>query len=498
MTLRLALGSGRGRLIRQLLTEGMILAALSSAGALVMAFWARNGLKPFFPVTGGIVLNLRGELDGRVLAAGVAVALISTLLAGVVPALQTSRIDLARALNSESGGVVGGRGRLRARSGLVLVQVSLSFVLLVGAVLLIRSLRAMRSASPGFLTTGVLATGVDLKSAGYDGARARIFQDELLARAQAIPGVESAAYARVRPFTFLPYSSARISVDGYQSAPDEQPTAEYDEVGPAFLATMGIPLASGREFTANDDEKAPPAAVVNETMATRFWPRADPVGKRLQVDGRWLEVVGIARDSKYGTMLEKPRPLFYVPLRQNPSIRVSLLIRSPRSPAGLMEALAHEVHALDQGLAPAQLITMGEQVDRMSSSQKIGVTLLTIFGGLALLLASIGLYAVMAYAVSQSAREMGLRMALGATTSNLLRLVMSRGIAMTAGGVVFGAAAAAVLTRLVANLLYRVSPFDPLAFGLAFAIMTIASLAACFIPAWRVTRSDPAKTLRAE
>ncbi len=496
MTVRLSLGAGQGRLVKQLLTEGLILSALSAVGGLIIAFWAHNGLVPFFPVPSGIVLNLGGELDGRVLALSAAVCVISTLLAGLFPALQTSKIDLAATLNSESGGVVGTRGRSRLRSSLVLVQVSLSFVLLVGAALLIRSLQAMQSASPGFSTRNVLATGVDLSSAGYDAARARHFQDELMDRVQGLPGVESAAYARVRPFTFLPYSSVSIAVDGYEPAPDEQPTAEYDQVGPAFLATMGIPLVTGREFARGDDETAPPVAVVNETMAARFWRGASPIGKRLQVKGRWMQVVGVARNSKYGTMLEKPKPFFYVPLRQNPSVGASLLIRSPLGPTAMTAALVREVHSLDSGLAPAPLITMREQVDRMASAQKIGVTLLGIFGGLALLLASIGLYAVMSYAVSQSTRELGLRMALGASASNLLRLVMSRGLAIAAGGVALGAAAALALTRWVGHLLYQVSPHDPAAFGFAFAVMTIVSLAACFLPAWRATRTDPARALR--
>ncbi len=495
MTVRLALGSGRGRLIGQLLTEGLVLSAFAAGGGLLIALWAHNGLTPFFPAPAGIVMNLGGQLDWRVLGASAVVCLVSTLLAGLAPALQTSRIDLAATLNSEAGGVVGGRGRSRIRSALVLIQVSLSFVLLVGAGLLIRSLRAMQTANPGF-STGVLATGVDLSSAGYDAPRARIFQDELIDRVKALPGVQSAAFARVRPFTFLPYTSAPIAVDGYQPAPDEQPTADSDEVGPAFLATMGIPLVSGREFTSADDENAQPVAVVNETMAARYFHGANPVGRRLRVKDRWLEIVGLARDSKYGSMMEKPKPLFYVPLRQKPSIAASLLVRSSLSPGAMRAVLVREVHALDSGLAPAEVITLREQIDRMSSAQKIGVTLLGIFGGLALLLAAIGLYAVMSYAVSQSSREIGLRMALGASGSNLLRLVMSRGLSLAAGGVVLGALAALALTRLVGYLLYKVSPRDPVAFGFAFAVLAVVSLAACFFPARRATRTDPARALR--
>jgi putative ABC transport system permease protein len=495
MTVRLALGSGRARLVRQLLTEGLILSALALAGGLLVARWCHNGLVPFFPVSAGIILNLGGQLDWRVFGASAAICLMATLLAGLFPALQSSRIDLASTLNSESGGVVGGRGRARVRSALVVTQVSLCFVLLVGGALVIRSFRAMQSADPGF-SPRVLATSVDLTSAGYDAARAKIFQDEYLERVAALPGVESAAFARVRPFTYQPYSSAPVAVDGFQAAPDEQPTAEFDEVGPGFLATMGIPLLRGREFTRADDETAPPVAIVNETMAARFWRGANPVGQRVQVKGQWREVVGMARDSKYGGLQEKPKAFLYVPFRQKRSIFASLLIRSSLSPAALTAALAPVMHSLDAGVAPSPAITMREQMDRMSSPQRIGVMLLGTFGGLALLLAAIGLYAVLSYSVSQSTRELALRIALGASTATLLRLVLSRGLRLTAGGVVAGAVAALLLTRLVANLLFHVSPRDPVAFGFAFAVLSVVSLAACFFPARRATRTDPARALR--
>jgi macrolide transport system ATP-binding/permease protein len=496
MTVRLALGAGRRRLVMQLLTEGLILSGFSTAGALLVAFWAHDALRPFFPVPSGIVLNLGGELDWRVLVLSAAVCVTATLLAGLVPALQSSRIDLAMTLNSESGAVTGARARARLRSILVLVQVSLSFVLLVGAGLLLRSLRAMRNAGPGFSTDDVLVTSVDLGSAGYDAPRARLFQQELLDRVRALPGVASAAYARVRPFTYFPYSSAPVAVDGYPPAPDEQPRAEFDEVGPAFLATIGIPLVAGREFTRGDDETAPPVAVVNETMSARFWHGASPVGKRLRVKDRWLQVVGVARDVKYANMLEEKKPFFYVPLLQNPSVFASLQLRTRLSPTALTPELLRTVRSLDSGLVPTPALTMREQVDGMASSQKIGVTLLAILGGIALLLASIGLYAVMSYSVSQSKRELALRMALGASASNLLRFVMARGLSIAAGGVVLGAAVALTLTWLVGHLLFAVSPRDSVAFGFAFATMAAVSIAACFVPARRATRTDPARALR--
>jgi predicted permease len=495
MTVRLAVGAGRWRVLRQLLTEGLILSTLAAAGGLIVATWCRNLLMLLLPSRGGTTMYLPGEIDWRVLGLAAGVCLVSTLLFGLVPAMQTSKIDLASALKAESSGVVGGRRRALVRSGLVLVQVALSFVLLVGAGLLFQSLRGIQNTSPGFSTHGVLTTWVDLAAAGYDAQRTKNFEDELVDRLQALGGVESAAFSRMTPFGYRSYSSARITVEGYETAPEEQPTVDYNQVGPAYLATMGIPLVSGREFTRADNETAPLVAVVNEVMVAQYWRGQDPVGRRLQVKGNWLEVVGVAKVSKYRNLKETPQPLFYVPIRQN-SLGTGLQIRTRLSPATMAKALAREVHALDANLAPGEVITMQEQVDRTTAVQRIAVSFLGVFGCLALFLAAIGLYGVMSYTVSQSTRELGLRMALGARASDLLRVVMSQGLALTAAGVVLGAAAALGLTRLIVDLLYKVNPRDPLVFGSAFVVMMTASLAACFLPAWRATRTDPSQALR--
>jgi macrolide transport system ATP-binding/permease protein len=496
MTVRLAIGASRSRLLKQLLTESLILSAFGAAGGLLVAYWCRHALVLLFPARGGVAMHLPGEIDWRVLALSTGVCLIATLLLGLVPAMQTGKIDLAGALKADSAGVVGGGGRAWVRSGLVVMQVSLSFVLLVGAALLLQSLQKIRNSSPGFSTHGVLDTTVLLVSAGYDAQRAQTFQDELLNRVMALPGVESAAFARMTPLSYGSFSSSPIAVDGYQPPPEEQPIVEYNEVGPDYFTTMGIPLVSGREFTRADDEKAALVAVVNETMAARYWRGRNPIGERVQVKGRWMQVIGVAKDSKYQSVRETPKPFFYVPRRQNFTVGAGLYIRTPLSPETMAAALTREVHALDANLALYEVITLQEQLDRSTSPQQVAVTLVGTLGGLALLLATIGLYGVMSYAVSQSTRELGLRMALGADATNLLRLVFSRGLALTAGGVALGAVVALGMTRLLGNLLFEVSPRDPMAFGSALAVMTIASLAACFLPAWRATRTDPARALR--
>jgi predicted permease len=342
----------------------------------------------------------------------------------------------------------------------------------------------------------VVASVVDLFSAGYNLDRAKIFHTQLLDRVRTLPGVESVALTRVIPFSYNVFSSAPIEVDGYQPPPNEQPTVEYIEVTEDYFATLGIPLVSGREFMRTDDEKAPPLAIINETMAAKYWPGNDAVGQRLKVKDRWLQIVGIAKNSNYHSKTEAPVPFFYVPLRQNFRVQNSLLIRTHETPGAMMKALAREVHALDPNLAPLITDRLQDQIDEISYSQRLAVTLVAIFGAMALFLAAIGLYAVVSYTVSQGTRELGLRMALGADAKDLMRLVMLRGLLLTASGIAIGAIAAIVLTRLMGDLLYKISPHDPLAFGMAFAVIAIASLAACFLPAWRATRIDPVLALR--
>ncbi len=496
MTIRLAIGASRNRLLKQLLTEGLILSALGTAGGLLVAYCCRHALVLLFPARSGLAMYLPGEIDWRVMSLSAGICLITTLIVGFVPAFQTRSIELAGALKSGSSGVVGARGRTWVRSGLVALQVCLSFVLVVGAALLLQSLQKIRTASPGFSTTNVVETGVSLISAGYDEPHAKTFQEELLTRLRALSDVESVAFARVTPLGYGTYSSSPIAVDGYQPPVDEQPTIDYNQISPDYFATLGIPLISGREFKRADDENAALVAIVNQTMAARYWPNQDPIDRRLQVKGRWVRVIGVAANSKYESMRESPKPFFYVPLLQDFVRGPALYIRSTRPLQSISAALLREVHALDPDLALYEVITLQEQVDRSTSPQLVAVTLVSILGALALLLAAVGLYGVMSYAVAQANRELGLRMALGAGAADLFRRVISRGLRLTAVGVLCGATVGLVLTRLFGKLLYDVSPNDPLAFALAVVVMTIASVAACLLPAWRATRTDPARVLR--
>jgi macrolide transport system ATP-binding/permease protein len=494
MSIRLAIGASRGRLLKQLLTEGLILSALGTAGGFLIAYLCRDLLVKLLP--GGDAMYLPGAIDGRVMAMSAGICLVVTLIIGSVPTLQTRHLDLAGPLKAEAGGVVGVRSRGWIRSGLVVFQVCLSFILLVGAALLLESLHRIRTTSPGFLTTRVAVTRVSAVAAGYEVSRAKTFQDELIERLKALPGVESAAFASVTPLGYRGFSSTPIVVDGYQPSANEQPDVEYNQVSPGYFTTMGIPLFSGREFARTDDESAPSVAIVNRSMVERYWRGQDPIGRRLQVKGRWARVVGIVADSKYESMAETPKPFFYVPLRQDFDREPDLYVRTTESLQSTSDAVLREVHALDQNLALYEMSTLQEQVNRASSAQLVAVTLVSTLGGLALLLAAVGLYGVMSYAVAQSTRELGLRMALGADAGNLLRFVISRGLRLTAAGVVFGAVAALALTRSLGQLLYNVSPYDPVVFVLALAVMTTTAIFACLFPAWRASRTDPACVLR--
>jgi macrolide transport system ATP-binding/permease protein len=494
MNVRLAIGATRSRLLKQLLTESLILSALGTAGGLFVAYCCRHLLLALLP--DGRTTYLPGAIDGRVMAMSAGICLLVTFILGFVPALQTQHLDLAGSMKAESGTVVGARSRGWIRSGLVIFQVCLSFILLVGAALLLESLDKIRNTSPGFSTTNVVATGVSLVAAGYDEARARTFQNELMDRLAALPGVESVAFGRVTPLGYVDFSTTPIAVDGYQLPPGEQPQVEYNQVSENYFKTLGIPLFFGREFARSDDQNAPLVAIVNRTMVERYWRGQDPTGLRLQVKGRWARVVGVVADSKYENVAETPKPFFYVPLRQDFDREPDLYLRTTRPSQTVLAAVLREVHALDPNLALYETITLREQAMRAAAPQLIAVTLVSILGGLALLLAAVGLYGVLSYSVAQSTRELGLRMALGADAANLLRLVISRGLRLTTGGIVFGTVVALLLTRLLGQLLYNVSPHDPVVFGLVLAVMITTAIFACLLPAWRASRTDPARALR--
>ena len=496
LTIRLAVGAGRWRLFRQMLTEAVILSSIAGVCGFVAASWARGALVFLFPPRGTTPLRLPADLDARVLLVSVGIAFAATLLFGLIPAMLASNVDLVGGLKTDSAGAVGGPARARVRATFVFVQVAVSFVLIVGAGLVVESLYHMRAASPGFDADRVLVTYIDLAAADYDISRANVFKDRLIERIGALPGVEGAAFVGGSPFAYAGGGSAPVAVDGYRTQSGEAPTVDYTQIGPGYLRTLGIALAAGREFTRDDNETSDLVAIVNEPMAVRYWRGRDPVGSRMVVNGRALRVVGIVKFSKYRDLVEPAAPFFYVPLRQTSARGQTLMIRTALAPSVMATALAAEVRTLDASLTPDQVMTMREQINRMNQSTAMAVRLLTAFGAVALMLAAIGLYGVMSFNVTQNARELALRLALGADPSSLLRRVVGGGLLLTAGGMACGAVAAIGLTRLLGPLLFDVSPRDPATFALAFATLATASTAACLLPALRAARTDPVAALR--
>jgi predicted permease len=499
ITVRLALGSRRGRLLRQLITEGLILSSIAGVCGLALAFFCRNLITVFFPSSSVLATNLSGVMDWRVIAFSCGVCVISTLMFGLIPALQTSKLNIAGALKAESGTSFGNRGKSRMRSAMVLVQVALSFILVVGGALLVQSLQRLQSADPGFSPDNVVTTTFNLAGAGYDNARAQRFRDDLTDRVKAIPGVESVAFTRTRPFSYQGYLSGPIIVDGYEAAPDERPTVEYNQISPDYFGDMRIPIVSGREFVRTDNANSFPAVIVNEQMVAKYWRGVDPVGKRIQLNGKAMQVVGVAKTSKYGSFAELPKPFMYVSMEQLPVVNSFIMIRTSQPAGQMYSALAREIHSLDSGLGMQEVITLRDHMNRSAlSSQKVVVSLLFIFGGVALVLAAVGLYGVMSYSVSQSKRELGLRMALGAGAIDVFRIIMVHGLVLAVGGVVLGSIASIFLTQFIASgtLLYQVNPRSPAVFMIASLIMVFISIGACFTPAWNASRIDPMRALR--
>ena len=497
LTVRRALGAGRWRLIRQLSTEGFILAAIGTAAGLLVAYASRGALGLFFAPRGGVKLVFGAAFDWRVVAVTIAIGVGSTLLFAVVPAVHATRQDLASALRAAAPGAIRGGHRGRLRSALVLVQIGLGVLLLIGAGLTVRSLGELLRAEPGFSTANVTTGAINLFAAGYDSARARRFEDDLLQRTRAIGGISQAALGRNLPFSTRPYDNGTITVDGYVPSRDERPTADFDAVSPGYFATLGIPLLAGRDFSASDTGASVPVAIVSRAMAERYWPNTTPVGRRLQLAGKWMRVVGVSENIKYRSLMQRPTMLAFVPLAQRRSTAVSLFLRTPAAGKGrVVPAVIGAIHEIDPNVSPYEFLTLREQIDRSTSGQQILVTLLALFGSVALVLAAVGLYGVISYIVSQSTRELGVRMALGATPSQLFTLILSLGLRLTVGGIGLGIAAALGTTRLLGDLLFQVGPRDPTVFVGVIVLMTAASLISCLLPSWRASRLEPTRALR--
>jgi predicted permease len=498
IAVRLSLGANRWRLVRQLLSESFLLAAAAGVIGVAIAYWTYGLLMAFAPPT-DMPINFGLRIDAATLGYAAAASLVTGLLFGLVPALQTSRPDTINAIKEEAGrGTSAGRSGQRLRSTLVVAQVAVCLVLLVGATLFVRSLQAAQHLDPGFDPEGVVVASVDLMPNGYTADTGRQFHRRLTEAVSAVPGVESYALARQVPLGIGGTSSTGVTVDGYTPGPDEDLVITFNIVGPRYFETMRIPMVSGREFTSEDSRQAARALIVNETMAQRYWPGRDAVGGRVRIGKEDYTVVGVARDIKYGQLNEQPLPYMYRALDQNFVSTAILHVRSAAAPETVLSSIREIVRTLDSNLPIFDARTLAEHLRTAVFAQRMAANLLGLMGLLAVVLAAVGLYGVMAYAVSQRTQELGIRLALGAAPGDLLRMVMRQGLLMTALGLVIGLAVAFAATGVMRSMLPGITPRDPLTFGGVPLVLIAIAVFAALIPARRAGKVDPVVALRYE
>lgn len=496
IAVRLSLGAGRGRLVAQLLTEGLLLAVLAGTLGMVLAVWGRDLLVAFIPVTDEPVAPTF-PIDAPLLGFAALLSLTTGVLFSLAPALQVTSPDLASTLRDEAGAVSGGRKGV-VRSGLVVLQITLSCLLLIAAGLFVRSLGRASGIDPGFSARNVLLASVDLFPGGYDEERGRVFYRELLRRAAGIPGVESVSLSSAVPLDFGGSSSSSLTVAGYTPGPEEEVVVEFYVVGPEYFRTMGIPLVAGRDFTAQDESDKALVLVINETMAKRYWPGRNPIGGTVRLGARDFTVAGVARDGKYQQLGEEPSAHFYLPVLQSYQASMTVHLRTAGDPVALTDALRREIRSLDPDLPLTGVKSMREHLRISVFSQRLAASFLGSFGVLALLLATVGLYSLIRYAVSQRTREMGVRMALGARPADISRLIVGEGMVLALVGLGLGIAAAFGITRLLASLLLGVSATDPVIFVAIAALLAVVSALSSYLPARAAAGIDPIVALRAE
>ncbi len=497
MAIRSAVGAGRGRLARQLLTEGLVLTVLGGAAGLLVAIWVRDALWALRPRLVGDFLDV--SLDGPVLAVGLAISLACGLLFGLMPMMLVSRLELASELKAGETLQVRSGQRLKLRGALVAVQMTLAFVSIVGAGLFLASLQKIRSVDPGF-NPGNLAV-VLLNVAWQDleePAGQELFR-RAVERVESLPGVRSAGLARGLLLGGGHFRSG-VTVEGGEAQEDEAPTVAVDPISDRFLETAGIPILQGRGFTAADRQDAPLVAVINRTMAQRFWPGRNAIGQRfrLTLQEGSFEVVGIAQNAKYLSLSEPPQPYVYLPLSQSYSPDVILYVRTETDAEAMLPTLRREIQALAPEMPLTRVETMAETLERSLWAARLGAGLLTLFAVLALVLSAIGIYGVMARSVRSRRRELGIRMALGARKVDMIRMIILEGLRQVTAGMVLGLALTAVAVPAISGFLFEFKSTAPLVFGGGVLLLVSVAVLAMFLPARRASALGPLTAIREE
>jgi predicted permease len=491
MAIRLSQGASRGRLIRQLLTESLLLALLGGALGLLIARWVQILLPRLVP-QGPFPLDVGLTLDIRILAFTLGVSILTGLLFGLVPALQTSKADLVSALKNQAQAPAVGRG-FHLRSILVAGQVALSVVSLIAAGLFVRSLGKVQSVDPGFPSEKLAVVSFDAGLQGWDRPRSEQFYREVRERIARVPGVASAALGQAGPFGFA--FTRSVFLEGEEN-PNNGTLIQVNTITPEYFDTIGIDVR-GRAFTEADREGSPRVVIVNQVMAEMFWPHQDPIGKRVHFFGTDpAEVIGVARTIKYNNPGERPLPYAYEPMAQRFVTNVTMIVRAERSPETVLPAVQRELKAMVPTMPLIGVSTVPGLLRDSLWLPRAGASLLALFGVLALGLASVGLYGVMSFAVTQRSREIGVRMALGAQHAHVLRLVLKQGLTLVGAGLIAGLLLALGATRLIGGMLFGVTPTDPMAFGVTFTVLVVVAFGATLIPALRAITIPPILAIR--
>jgi predicted permease len=497
IAIRLSLGASHWRLVRQLLAESLVLAIAGGGVAILITIWTAGTFSNFIPPSNlPVALNMR--VDRTVLFVTLAVSILASVVFGILPALRSSSMAPVEVLKEETGSASGGIHRATLSSALVVAQISLSLFLLVSAGLFIRSIRNAQRFNPGFKADGVLLASFDLFPAGYTAENGIEFDRQLLAKLTALPGVQSVTLANWVPVGFT-FNWTSVNPEGYVAQPHESMDVEEAHVAPNYFHTMQIQLVSGRDFTAQDTQKSQPVVIVSQALAERYWPNQEALGKRIHVYEDWKTVVGIARNINSSRRLhESPQPFVYIPLFQEYSHTEIIHARVSGDTLVFATAAESTVHELNPDLPVYDVTTLETHMKLSTIGFRVAGTFVGAFGFLALILAAVGIYGVVAYSTRQRTREIGIRMTLGAQMSDVFRLVLGQGLRLTFLGLVIGFVVSLALTRFLDTLLFGVTTTDALTFSGVGILLSVVSLSASYIPARRATRVDPMVALRYE
>jgi putative ABC transport system permease protein len=495
IAVRLAVGASRGRLVRQLLTESFLLALLGGAVGLLLTQWTSGLLPKFFSAIEANLIDV--SMDWRVLVFTLGVSILTGVLFGLTPALQASRVNLLTSLKAESASDGSRRRRIGLRDALVISQLALSLVLLISAALFLRSLQLAVNYDPGFAVQNLLTAPVETPE-GFNEQQGREFFKQVFERIDSLPAVEGAGLSMMIPLSGGGWRR-NIFPEGYQPQPGEDMELNTNVIGLNFFNTMGIPIVAGRDFNAQDRKGSPLVVIVNEEMARRYY-AGSAVGKRLQIGSHtpFIEIVGVARTAKYRDLREEPLPYIYIPFGQEYQPGMSLMVRTQGDPTLVAASVRNEIRNLNKNVPAFPVETMSERIASQIAAERMIAVLLSIFGGGALLLASIGIYGVVSYSVARRTHEIGVRIALGAEERDILKMIVKQGMFLVLIGAGIGLLLALALTRALQSLLFGVSATDPLMFSVVLLVLLGVALLACYLPARRATKVDPLVALRYE